>query len=381
MTPSRTVLIWLSIIESVGPEMRYLDNMASTNGVPHGYSALALPIHLSSGESIGALYALAPRIDTDRIDVEVRTLTVISRIIGEIIERQRAAIHTATVSSDIARSAVLSREQFRAALLDLLRKQAEQLRSPERTQQDVRLPFLLLAAHSPDPDEVDSPRSNRLRSWLVEALHHMELRSFVRSHLPGSAEDFGEGSFIGELPGVGMMIALDSLVTKYELDHILEAFPTTINKTSPTNAPVRLLAYVLDVPAQRIMDAAEEQDLGGLANEVERWAFDVATVVDDVAQSYALSQNRGDWDSALRRVQKALKKEGGRRNGYLLRIAADCSFSLGDWTSALRYAQQGVALSKRELGAGIVRSTCQQAGLSMSSRSYNGMGPIFRGNP
>lgn len=352
---------WLSIIESVGPEMRFLDNRASTNGVPHGYSALALPIHLSSGESIGALYVLAPRIETDRIDVEVRTLTVISRIIGEIIERQRAAIHTATVSSDIARSAVLSREQFRAALLDMLRKQAGQLRSPERTQQDVRLPFLLLAAHSPDPDEVDSPSSNRLRSWLVETLRHMELRSFVRSHLPGSSVDYGEGSFIGELPGVGMMIALDSLVTKYELDHIREAFPTTINRPSPSNAPVRLLAYVLDVPAQRIIDAAADHDLEGLADEVERWAFDVATVVDDVAQTHHLAENRGDWDAALRRVRKALKKEGGRRNGYLLRIAADCSFSLGDWPSALKYAQQGVAMSKRELGGGVVRSACQEA--------------------
>jgi tetratricopeptide (TPR) repeat protein len=350
---------WTSIIDTVGPEMRYLNAQQPSNSAPQGYSALALPIHLSSGESIGALYVLTPRIEPGKIDVEVRTLTVFSRIIGEIIERQRAAIHTATVSSDIAGASVLSGEQFRASLLDMLRRQADRLRGAEGARQDVRIPFLLLAAHGPEPDEFDPAGSNRLRGWLVETLRHLELRSFLGSHLP-NAGDYGAESFIGEIPGVGMMIALDTLVSKDALDRIRNAFPTTINATSPSNAPVRLLAYVLDVPAQRVLDAAEGQDLERLADEVERWAFDVASVVDDVAQSFMLAE-QGEWDIALRRVRQALKKDGGRRNGYLYRIAADCSFSLGDWPRALKYAQQGVALSKRELGGGFVRSICQEA--------------------
>ncbi len=157
------------------------------------------------------------------------------------------------------------------------------------------------------------------------------------------------------------MIALGRLVSKAELDRIRNAFATTIRRISPTNAPVKLLVWVLDVPAHRILDRAEGQDLPGLAQEVERWALDVASVVDDVDQSYFLAYDQGDWDAALRRVRKALRKEGARNNSYLRRLAADCSFSLGDWPSALRYAHEAATLNRQELGSALVRPLLQEA--------------------
>ena len=91
-----------------------------------------------------------------------------------------------------------------------------------------------------------------------------------------------------------------------------------------------------------MIDAFANRDVQGLVDDVERWAFDVATVADDVGQSYLLAHEQGEWDAALRRVRRALQKEGARRNSYLRRIAADCSFSLGDWPTALRYAREGM---------------------------------------
>ena len=73
---------WTTLIESVGPEMRYLNSKSPHKDAPRVYSALALPIMLTSGESMGALYMLMPRIEGPRLDVEVRILTVFSRIIG-----------------------------------------------------------------------------------------------------------------------------------------------------------------------------------------------------------------------------------------------------------------------------------------------------------
>ena len=352
---------WTLVIESVESEMRYLRSRAPDGKGPSSFSALALPMISSAGNSVGSLYMLLPRIDGPRLDVEVRVLTLFSRIIGEIVERQRAAIHTANVSGDIATHTVLKQEQFRAALLDLLSRKAGETRENEHLQRDVRLPFLLLSVHSPDPDELDPADSSRLKNWLVETLRHLEWRSFVRSHWSGAPEDFGAESFIGEVPSVGMMIALGKLVSKDELDRIRNAFATTIRRISPTNAPVKLVAWVLDVPAQRILDADQGQDLQELAEDVERWAFDVAKVVDDVDQSYFLAHDQGDWDAALRRVRKALRKEGSRTNSYLRRLAADCSFSLGDWPSALRYAQEAATLSRQELGSGLVRPLSQEA--------------------
>ena len=75
--------------------------------------------------SIGSLYLLMPELTGPQLDVEVRVLTVFSRIIGEIIERQRAAIHTANVSADIATFAVLKQEQFKAALEELLGRKSD----------------------------------------------------------------------------------------------------------------------------------------------------------------------------------------------------------------------------------------------------------------
>ena len=350
---------WTLIIKSVEPEMRYLASSASNDNAPRGYSAIALPIMLSSGNSIGSLYMLMPRIEGPLMDVEVRILTVFSRIIGETIERQRAAIHSANVSRNIANLAVLKQADFKAALLDMLGRKAAEIRENEHLPRDVRLPFLLLSAHRPDPDESDPTVSGRLRDWLVETLSHLEWRSFVQSHWSDAPQDYGADSFMGELPGVGMMLSLGKMVSKDELDRIRDAFPTTINRISPTNAPVKLVTWVLDVPAQRILDASTGQDLQELADDVERWAFDVATIVDDVAQSEMLAE-QGDWDAVLRRIRKALQKEGGRTNAYLRRMAADCSFSLGDWPSALKYAQEAAKLDRLEMGSGLVRSICQE---------------------
>ena len=351
---------WTTVIESVESEMRYLRSKASDDGESNDFSALALPMTSSSGDSVGSLYMLMPRLDGPRLEVEVRILTVFSRIVGEIVERQRAAIHTADVSSNIATSTVLDQEQFRLALLDLLSQKAIELRESARLQRDMRLPFLLLSAHSPDPDEYDPAVSDRLKNWLVETLHHLEWRSFVRSHLSDATGDLGAESFMGELPGVGTIIVLDKLVSKDELDRIRNAFPTTFNRISPTNSPVKLVAWVLDVTAQRILDAANGEDLQGLVDDVERWVFEVATVVDDVAQSNFLAREQGEWDSALRKVRKALQKGGGRTDTYLYRRAAECSFSLGDWPSALRYAQEAAKLSRRDMWGGLVRSLCQE---------------------
>ena len=352
---------WTLVVKSVEPEMRYLRSHASDDSGTDDYSAVALPIILSSGDSIGALYTLMPQFDAPRLELEVRILTLFSRMIGEIIERQTAAAHSAVVAANVATFAILDQEQFRSALLDLLSRTADEILENEHLQGDVRLPFLLLSADRPVPDEYGPAVSVRLREWLVENLRHLEWRSFVRAHLSDALEDSGAQSFMGELPTVGMVIALGKLVSKDELDRIRSAFPTTINRTYPTNAPAKLVAWVLDVPAKRVLDAAKADDLRGLADDVERWAFNVASVVDDVDMSFRLAHDQGEWDSALRRVRKALQKEGGRTNSYLYRIAAESSFSLGDWPSALRYAQEGAKLSRNELGAGFIRSICQEA--------------------
>jgi hypothetical protein len=351
---------WTTVIESVESEMRYLRGRATEDRGSAEFSALALPIASSPGDPIGSLYMLLPGLQGPRLEVEVRILTVFSRIIGEIMERQRAAVHSAVVSANVATHTILKPEQFKTALLELLHRRAGELPENGHVQRDVRLPFVLLSAYCPEPDELDPATSGRLKDWLIETLHHLDWRSFVRSHLPGAPEDYAAEGFIGEVPGVGMMIALGKLVSKDELDRIRNAFPTTINRTTPTNAPVKLVAWVLDVPAQQILDAADQQDVPGLADRVESWAFDVATLVDDVAQSSFLAHEQGEWDAALRRIRKALQKEGARSNSYLRRLAADCSFAMGDWPSALKYAQDAATLSKYELGSGLVRSLCQE---------------------
>lgn len=179
----------------------------------------------------------------------------------------------------------------------------------------------------------------------------------MRVHM-GMEIEFDEAAFIGEVPGVGMMIALGELVSKDTLDRIRGAFPTTINRASPTNSPAKLVAWVLDVPAQRITTSAEKSDIRSLADEIVHWASDVTGLVDDVAQSAMLAHEQGQWDSALHLIRQAMNKKGGQTNAYLRRLAADCCFSLGDWPGALRYAQEATRLSRDELGSGLVRALC-----------------------
>jgi tetratricopeptide (TPR) repeat protein len=352
---------WTLVIESVESEMRFL-NTGREGGKPAtDFSAMALPVFSSLGVSMGSLYLLTPHDREKDLDIEVRILSVFSQIVGETIERQRAVQHSSTMSSEIANMRFLEQEQFKGALLNLLRQMASEIRSDEFFQGDVRLPFLILSAHELDDDAGDTSASMRLKNWLVRTLHHLEWHSFVRSHWPHRTDAIGPRSFIGELPGTGVVIVLDALVSKDELDRIRNAFSGTINRISPTNAPVKLLTWVLDISADRIVEAASKGELGSLAEEVERWAFDVVSVVDDVAQSDILARDQGDWDSALRRIRRALKKDGARDNSYLRRIAADCSFSLGDWPVALKYAQEASEIDRKNPVGGLARSLCQEA--------------------
>lgn len=349
-----------TIIESVESEMRYLRSGHPVGGET-AYSAMALPMISGSGNSVGSLYMLMPQIEGAQLDVEARILTVFSRIIGEIVERQRAALHTAKVSADIATFTVLKQDEFKISLLRLLERKAQEIAGNPHIHGDTRLPFILLSAHQPDIEDFDPAIANYLKDWLVGNLRHLEWRSFLQSHWPGTSGDFGTASFTGEIPGVGVMIVLSDLVPKSELDRIRHAFATTFRKISPTNSSVKLVAWVLDVPAKHILDGATDDNLSGLADNVERWAHDVAAVVDDVNQSYLLALDKGEWDAALRTVRKALRKKGAETNSYLRRLAADCSLSLGDWPSAVKYAEEASALTRGEFGSGSVRPLCQEA--------------------
>ncbi len=356
---------WSMVIEGVEAELRYLKSRAA--GSDTAFSSLALPIALSPGKSRGSLYMLTPRLAADRLETEVRVLLVFSRIIGETIERYQAAVRSAEVTANAVSLTVLGREQFQAALLDLLSRKASELSNDGPHGHDVRLPFVLVSVHSPEPDQSDPAVLGRLKRWLVQTLRHLEWRSFVQSHWSSDRGDLDAG-FVGEVPGIGIMIALGNLVSKDELDQIRNAFPSTINRTSPTNSPVRLVAWVLDVPAQRILDGARRKNLPGLAGEIENWAFDVATLVDDLAQSVVL-RDQGEWDAALKKIRQALQKPGACHNSYLRRLAVDCSLALADWPGALKYAQEAVALSGQELGSGLVRSLCMEADAHLCLRN------------
>lgn len=349
-----------TIIESVESEVRYLRSRHPDEG-DAAYSAMALPMISGSGSSVGSLYMLMPRLEGTQLDVEVRILAVFSRIVGEIVERQRAALHTAKVSADIATFTVLKQDEFKTSLLELLEQKAEEIAANPHIHGDNRLPFILLSAHQPDAEDFDPAIAEHLKDWLVSNLRHLEWRSFLQSHWPGTSGDFGTESFMGEIPGVGAMIALSNLVSKNELDRIRQAFATTFRKISPTNSAVKLVAWVLDVPANHILDGSKDGNLSGLADNVERWAHDVATVVDDVNQSFSLALDKGEWDAALRTVRRALRKKGAETNSYLRRLAADCSLALGDWPSALKYAREASALTGGDLGGGSIRPLCQEA--------------------
>lgn len=323
------------------------------------FSALALPVVSSFGDSVRALYVFMPSPNKASLDTEVRILSVFSRIIGETIERHRAATFSAEVLVNIVSSVILDRKQFKGALLELLNRQAGVLSENSHPERDVRLPFILVSAHSAEPNRFDPATLGRLKNWLVDTLRHLEWHSFLKSRLSGTYEDQGSKGFIGDVPGIGIMIAPGSLVSKDELDYIRNAFPTAFNRTSPTNSPVKLVSWVLDVPAQHILDATKEKNLPALADKIEGWAFDVATLVDDLTQSSDM-RDKGEWDTALRRIRQALQTPGAHSNSYLRRLAVECSLALADWPGALKYAQEAVALSGRELGSGLVRSLCME---------------------
>ena len=350
---------WTLIIEGIDSELRFLRSKAGNNSQKLPISAMALPITSGSGNCIGSIYVLAPRSSRVNLDIEVRILSVFSQIIGEIIERHRATVYSAEAMADAVSLNILKPEQFSTALNQLLSRKAEEVRQNEPRGRDIRLPILLVAAHSPEPQQFDPGVALQLKTWLADSLRHLEWRSFVRSHWWGAREGLKPDGFIGEVPGIGVMIPLGNLVSKDELDQIRSAFPTTINQTSPINSPAKLVSWVLDVPAQRILDEANAGTLSNLASEIETWAFDVATVVHDLALSSVLAHEKGEWEAALKIIRRALAKPGNKR--YLLRLAADCSMSLGDWPGALKYAHEAVELKGKEPGSGHVRSFCLEA--------------------
>lgn len=346
------------LVSSVDAELRYLRSLPVDRG-EDAHTAVALPIVLSSGDAAGALYLIGPRWPEHRADVEARVLGLFARVVGEILERQRAAKHSGVLSANIATSSVLGEAEFRDELQALLERTARDARRRlSMSPTDLRLPFLLLSAHRPQPDELEASVARDLADWLVGTLKHLDWRSFVSGRLAETATDIAPIGFMGELPGVGMMIALDHLVTKDELDQMRSAFPTAINNLAPANSPVRLLAWVLDVPAARVVAAETDAQLEDLRDEITRWASEGASALHEVVGSSMLAHDEGDWEGALRLVRRALRHEGGRGNTYLQRIGAECSFALGDWPSALEFAERAVELSEQDPLSGWTRSLC-----------------------
>ena len=220
---------------------------------------MALPIVTSSGEAVAALYVLGPGLDPARLATEVRLLATIAHVIGEVIERQRATRFSGELVTNGATSTVLEEGRFREELLELLRRVAEEATGRhDLARSDLRLPLLLLTAHHPEPDELDPVRAGELAAWLERTMRHLDWRSFVRGRLADSSLGQPVGGFMGELSAVGMVVALDHLVTKDELDQIRSAFPASINRLAPANSPARVLAWVLDVPAARIAEEGSQ---------------------------------------------------------------------------------------------------------------------------
>ena len=215
---------WTDLIEGAETEMRYLRTGMAKGQEPISYSAASLPITLSTGKAMGALYIMMPGMGKRRLDAEVRVLAIFGRIVGETVERQRSAVYSADYNSDIVSKATMKKEQFRVALQELLVRRAGELQKSGGSQFDLRLPFLLLATHAPDPDQIQPASPNKLKEWLVSTMNHIEWKSFVRSHWSQSAHLWEREGFAGEVPGVGMMIALGTLVSKDELDQIRNAF-------------------------------------------------------------------------------------------------------------------------------------------------------------
>ena len=165
---------WATGIGSVESEMRYLRSRNHENGEQSAVSALALTFVSTPGCAKGSLCMLFPRMTQEQLAVEVPVLTIFSRIIGEIIERQRAARHSTEVFANVSANNVLDQEQFRSAMLDLLERKSADHRVQGDIDQDMRLPFLLLSAHRPGVDEPDPGGADHLKGWLVQTLRHLE---------------------------------------------------------------------------------------------------------------------------------------------------------------------------------------------------------------
>ena len=349
------------VVESVDSEILYLRNHQSGDQKTSNFSAMSLPINTGRGGPLGSLYLIGPQPAAASMRDEVRLFTVFARIIGEMIERQRATYRCTTECAEIAKSEVLDEAPFRKALVDLLEGQARVIAGDGHLPPDARLPFLVLSAYQPEGDEFDPRIAGPLRDWLGGTLEYLPWRSFLRSHLASEPELAELDGFMGRVSESGVVIAIDKLVSKDELDRIRNAFPTELNELVPTNSPVKFVAWVLDVPSDRIAVAAANQELEELAGQLHQWALDVAAVVDDVVQSEILAQEQGEWDAALRRVRRSLDTDAGRDNGYLYRRAVDCCFALGDWPGALKYSQEATRVRSQEMGSGLVRSLCQKA--------------------
>ena len=349
------------VVESADTEMLYLRNEQPADRKTSDFSAMSLPINTGRGNSLGSLYLIGPQPARSALRDEVRLLTVFARIIGEMIERQRATYRCTTECADLAKTEVLDEARFKDALVELLRGQAQEITGDGHLPPDARLPLLVLSAYQPEADEYDPRIAGPLRDWLGETLEYLPWRSFLRSHLATEPELAELDGVMGRVSASGVVIAIDKLVSKDELDRIRQAFPREINELAPTNSPVKFVAWVLDVPSDRIAIAAADRGLEELAAQLQQWALDVAAVVDDVAQSEILALKQGEWDAALRRVRRGLDTAAGRENGYLYRRAVDCCFALGDWPTALKYSQEATRVSRQEMGSGLVRSLCQQA--------------------
>ena len=109
-----------TVVESVESEMRHLRTVFPERPSDEPFTAMSLPIGTGQGSPLGSLYVLAPATEPSKVRREVRLLTAFARIIGEMIERQRAAFRCTTECAEIATDDVLHEDAFREELVELL---------------------------------------------------------------------------------------------------------------------------------------------------------------------------------------------------------------------------------------------------------------------
>ena len=350
-----------AVVKNVASEIQYLNGQTSAPRSADSFAAAALPIYVGYGAPFGSLYVLAPRSSITRPDADMRLLAVLARVTGEVIQRRQATYLSTTECASIATTRVLDESEFHVALARLLEEKAADLGSDDSLAADLRLPILVVSAETPDPGQADPKVIKPLESWLGSTLDHLAWRPFLRSHLTVDADLAESQCVVGKVSDRGVVIAFNRLVSKDELIRIRNAFPATVNAISPSNSPVKLVAWIVDIPAHNLVDAAAGAGLDVMAEQIQRWAVEVSSVVDDIAQSFVLALGQGDWSAALKRLRRGIRKAEGQRDTYLHRRAADCCFALGDWPSALRYAQEAGRAGANEMGSGRVRSLCQEA--------------------